>query len=81
MGEIIKIIKAISDGIKSPVKAGIGAAFALFFYFFILVQRGGFRTKKSDQEKDEQKDELNTELENSNAEAEASVRDRLANRS
>jgi hypothetical protein len=77
MDQVIPIIQAIMNGVKSPVKAGVGALIALFLYFFVLVQKGQLRARKADSEKDEQKGETNTELENTNAEASTSVRDRL----
>ena len=80
MGQVISIIQTIINGIKSPIKAGMGAAFALFVYFFVLIQKGEFRERKSEEEKDEQKGESNTDLENSNSEADSSIRDRLSRR-
>ena len=77
---LMDIIQAIISGVKSPIKAGFGAAIALFLYFFILVKKGDFREKKSEREKEDQKDESNIDLENSNAEAEREIRDILRNR-
>lgn len=80
MGEIVSVIQAIIKGVKSPVNAGIGALIALFMYFFILVQKGELRERAAEQDKEDQKKETNTDLENSNAEADDSVRDRLEQR-
>jgi predicted PurR-regulated permease PerM len=80
MGEIVSVIQAILKGVKSPVNAGIGALIALFMYFFILVQKGELRERAAEQDKEDQKKETNTDLENSNAEADDSVRDRLEQR-
>lgn len=80
IGQIKEVIDAILKGIDSPIKAGVGAILALFLYFFILVQKGQLRAKKAESEKNEQKGESNTDLENSNAEGEGSVRDKLKRR-
>lgn len=74
---LLDIIKVIMNGIKSPIKAGLGAFFALFLYLFISIKKGDFRDKKSEREKEDQKDETNTDLENSNAQADSSIRSRL----
>lgn len=74
---ILDFIKVITNGIKSPVKSALGAFFALFLYLFISIKKGDFRDKKSEREKEDQKDETNTDLENSNAQADTSVRNRL----
>ena len=80
MGEIITVIQTIFKGVKDPVKAGVGAVLALFLYFFILAQKGILRERAAEQDKEDQKGETNTELENTNAEADGSVRDRLEQR-
>jgi hypothetical protein len=80
MDQMILVIQAILNGVKSPVKSAIGAVIALFMYFFILVQKGELRARKAESEKEDQKTETNTELENANAEADASVQDRLRRR-
>lgn len=80
MDQMILVIQAILNGVKSPTKAAGGAIIALFMYFFILVQKGELRARKAETEKEEQKAETNTELENANAKADASVQDRLKQR-
>ena len=51
MGEIIPVIQAILNGVKSPIKAGVGALLALFLYLFVLIQKGNFRDKKAEADK------------------------------
>lgn len=80
MGEIINVLQAIMNGIKSPTKAAAGAIIALFMYFFILVQKGAIRERKAENEKNDQKAEDNSKIEVKNSEADSSVRDRLQNR-
>lgn len=80
MGQITDVIKAIINGVNSPIKAGVGAVIGLFLYFFILVQKGVLRDNKAESEKNDQKAEDNTKIENTNSEADTSVRDRLKNR-
>lgn len=80
MGEITGVIQAIFNGVKSPVKAGIGALLALFLYLFFSVQKGKFRAKKAESEKEDQKGESNVDLENSSAEGDSDIRDRMNRR-
>ena len=80
MDQIVEIIQTIMKGAQSPWKAALGSIMALFLYFFVMFQKGRFRSQKADSEKNDQKNESNIELENNNANSEASVRDRLGNR-
>lgn len=80
MGEIISVLQAITNGIKSPIKSAVGALFALLLYFFILVQKGVLRERKAEEEKNEQKAEDNIKIENENSNADSNVRDRLKDR-
>lgn len=80
MGEIINVIQAIMKAIDKPWQAIAASISALFLYILVLVQKGKFRDEKAETEKNEQKAEDNSTLENTNAEADSSVRDRLQRR-
>lgn len=83
MGEmktLLDLIQVVMKSIKSPI-ASAGAALAgILLYFFVLVSKGKLRDRKADAEKDEQKGESTATIENSNAEGDGSVRDRLERR-